>query len=76
MSKRIGQVHSSSTSLDQILCGVENQMLMLLISTVKYFSYPERATQVSKSNPIPFKSKENPNHYLDANSEIGYWLKH
>ena len=46
MSRGIAQKQLSSTSEDQILCGVKNQMLMLLSSTVKYFLYPERVIQV------------------------------
>ena len=42
MTRRVLQIQSSSASLDQILCGLKNQMLMLLSSTIKYFSYPER----------------------------------
>ena len=45
MSKRIVQIHSSSISLDQILCGVESQKLISLRSKRKVFfvsrkSYP------------------------------------
>ena len=48
MSRGIVQIQSSSTSLSQILRGVKKQMLILLSSTVKYFSYPERVI-----NPVP-----------------------
>ena len=44
MSREIVQVQSTSTSLGQILYGLENQML--LSSVVKYFFYPEEVMQV------------------------------
>ena len=46
ISRGVVQIQSSSTSLGQIWCGVKNQTLMLLSSTVKYFLYPERVSQV------------------------------
>ena len=64
MSRGIAQKQLSSTSEDQILCGVKNQMLMLLSSTVKYFLYPERVIQVQvKSNSV-YKVLINPHQYL------------
>ena len=47
MSRAIVQVQSSSISLGQIFCGVKNQKLMFLSSTVKYFWYPEIVIQGS-----------------------------
>ena len=46
MSKRIVRIQSRSISLGQILCGVENQMLMLLSGKVKYFLYLGRVILV------------------------------
>ena len=54
MSKRIVQIQSRSTSLGQILCGLKNQMLMLLSSTVKYIFRIQKQLSWSKSNQIPF----------------------
>ena len=46
MSRGIVQIQSSSASLGQIICGVINQMLMMLSITVKFFWYPETVIQV------------------------------
>ena len=54
MPKRIVQIQPSSISFSKILCGVKNQMLMLLSSKIKYFRN-QKVLSRSESDPVTFK---------------------
>ena len=57
ISKRIVQIQSSSISLDQILCGVENQIIMLLSSKIEVFSVSRKS--YPGSSLVQFRLKGN-----------------